>query len=190
MYEYFKGKLISKTQENVIVEVAGIGYKIFIPINTFSSLPALDEQVVLYTSFIIRENSQALYGFTESLIKTVFEKLLSFSGIGPKTALSIIGHFSLETLRSVVERGDAASLAKVPGLGKKTAEKLLIELRSVVVHFPENSHPGSAQTRDALDALINLGYSHSLAQKMVEKAAKHSPGGDLSTWISLALKKT
>jgi len=203
MYAYIKGQLISANPQYTVIESMGIGFKILVPVNLFSKLPHPGSDVLLYTSFVVRELSQTLYGFLSSAEKELFEALLDVNGIGPKLALSIIGHMTTFELHQAVHREDTAQIARVPGIGKKTAERLIIELRdklavilppdpselAVQVHFD----PKADKINDAMGALINLGYNQASAQKAVKKIMENPASGgisevDLPTLITQALK--
>lgn len=183
---------------SVILETGGIGYLIYIPANVFGKLPQCGEKILLHTSYVIREQSQALYGFLSLQEKDLFETLLGVSGIGPKTALSLIGHLPLHDLQRAIGSHDITALCKVPGIGKKTAERLIIELRDklnalsispgdVTVQAP--SDPKAITIRDAMSALINLGYNQTTAQKAIKKTIKDkSDDIDLATLITDSLK--
>jgi Holliday junction DNA helicase RuvA len=200
MYDYFKGSLTDANHFSATIECGGIGYKLSIPLSTLGKLPPIGSTTILYTSFVIRENSQALYGFLSRQERELFEILITMNGVGPKTALSLIGHLSIEELEKAVLEGNLTKLTKVPGIGKKTAERLLLDLKdkskalfhrdlSLGVDSPHRqSLPSIAQ--DAINALLNLGYNGSGAQKAVEKIMKEEGDDlDLSKMITLALKQ-
>lgn len=198
MFAYIKGLLIQATPVYAIVETGGVGYKIFIPATLLAKLPQIQEQVILYTSFVIRENSQALYGFLTHQDLDLFEALLNVSGIGPKTALSLIGHLSIQDLQAAVYNNDIATISKVPGIGKKTAERLIIEMRDKIAAFaltdPSDfvvraKDPQAQKINDAMSALINLGYNQMTAQKAIKKTLKdNSEELELSDLITSALQ--
>jgi Holliday junction DNA helicase RuvA len=201
MIAYIKGVLTEATITNVILDVQGIGYKIYIPVNLHSKLPLLQEGVLLYTSFIIRENSQTLYGFLSAHERELFDALQNVTGIGPKLALCIIGHITAINLQRAISNHDIATLSKIPGIGKKTAERLIIEMRDKLnALFPNQEFadyatqlPADAQTlkiNDAMSALISLGYNQGMAQKAIKKTLKDMDEErlDLSTLITAALQ--
>jgi Holliday junction DNA helicase RuvA len=199
MYAYIKGQLQHADAQYAILEANGVGYKIFVPGNLFSKLPHMGESIILHTSFVVRELSQTLYGFLTVNERDLFEILLNISGIGPKTALSIIGHMSISDLQGAILSGDIYTLSKVPGIGKKTAERLVVEMKDKAAGIltPDPSalavhslcDPSSRQVRDALSALTNLGYNQTVAQKAIKKTLSDLPEGiDLATLITTALK--
>lgn len=199
MYAYIKGELVHATTIEAIVDVGGVGYRINIPLSIIGQLPPIGHEVLLYTSFIVREQSQALFGFISTSERDVFELLLGVSGIGPKLALSIIGHLPVHDLQLAISSGDVKSISKVPGIGKKTAEKLIIEMRDklklalppdpseLAVHFSGDVRSQTAY--DAISALLNLGYSQSAAHQAIKKTLHSAPDlEDLGSLIAEALK--
>jgi Holliday junction DNA helicase RuvA len=198
MFAYIKGILTQSTPTSIVLEANGVGYKLFVPANVFSHLPQIGATVTFHTSFVVREQAQSLYGFSNMHERDFFEALLGVTGIGPKIALSLIGHMPLEELQNSIVNGDTATLCRIPGIGKKGAERLIIELRDKVggmalqgsefsAHFVAD--PQHQIFNDAVSALINLGYNQSIAQKAIKKSLKDIPEGiDLGALISLALK--
>lgn len=199
MIAYIKGILQHTSPSSVIVETCGIGYRVFIPLSTFSKLPGLKESVLLHTSYVIREQSQTLFGFFVESECLLFEQLLNVSGVGPKLALSLIGHLTPQQLGQAFASHDLAQLCKVPGVGKKTAERLVIEMRDKMESYlsiDPSQHavhlPGDLQSRyahDAVSALVNLGYNQISAQKAIRRTLSDIPDViDLSALITHALK--
>jgi holliday junction DNA helicase RuvA len=199
MFAFIKGELINSSPLSAIVEAGGIGYLIYIPASIFGKLPQTGSQVLLHTSYVVREQSQTLYGFLFTQDRDLFEILMGVSGIGPKTALSIIGHLSMQDLQRAINSHDIVTISKVPGIGKKTSERLIIELRDKLTHLlPPNPSDMSiqmpldpkAQTiSDAMSALINLGYNQITAQKAIKKTLTDLPEeADLATLITNSLK--
>lgn len=199
MYAYIKGKLSYTSPTYLIVETNGIGYQIHVPATLYGHLPSLDSNILLYTSFIVREQSQTLYGFLSADERDLFEQLLNISGIGPKTSLSLIGHLPAQALCTAIAANDTSSICKVPGIGKKTAERLIIEMRDKIstlsgIH-PSNfainlkSNPKEQAIRDAMSALINLGYNQVVAQKAIKKTLDQLPDSeDLGQLITVSLQ--
>lgn len=199
MIAYIRGLLVQSTPLYVVIETGGMGYKIFTPASLYSKLPQLQEMVILHTSFVIRELSQTLYGFLSLQERDLFEALMGVTGIGPKSALSIIGHLPAQDLHHAISNHDIARISKVPGIGKKTAERLIIEMRdkisSIVSIDPSEyalhttSDPQAQKISDAMSALIHLGYNQITAQKAIKKTLKEIPESvDLSELITYALK--
>lgn len=198
MYAFIRGELIQATPTTVIIETAGVGYLIYIPANVFPKLPQIGSRMLVYTSYVVRELSQTLYGFLSMQECEVFEILMGVTGIGPKIALSIIGHLHLTDLQQAIASHDLATISKVPGIGKKTAERLIIELRGKLTsQLPPDPSDRSIQVpqhqaqkiSDAMGALINLGYNQATAQKAIKKTLQDAPEEiDLASLITGSLK--
>lgn len=178
-----KGKIILKTDKFVIVETGGVGYKINVSPDTFSKFKKTDTEVSFWIHTHVREDILDLYGFLEREELEFFEMLINVSGIGPKGALGILGVASIEILKRAISTGDIAYLTKISGIGKKTAEKIIIELRD---RMDESKTGASLQIElDALEALKSLGYSQNEAREALKKV---SPDADTNTKIREALK--
>lgn len=197
MYAYIKGKLIEASPLSVVVEAGFVGYHIFVPAHVYSKLPSQGELVLLYTSFIVREVSQTLYGFLTKGEKELFESLMGVTGIGPKVALSLIGHLSMDRMQQAISNSDIVTISKVPGIGKKTAERLIVEMRDKLHQFFPKSmqeyamtlDSQSQNTQDAMNALIQLGYHQSVAKKALSRILKDLPDEtDVGILITEALK--
>jgi len=181
------GVLLEKNPPQLLVDCNGVGYEVDVPMSTFYNLPALGEKVMLLTHLTVREDAQLLYGFGTLEERNVFKQLIKISGVGARTALSILSGMSVADLSQAITLQEAARLVKIPGIGKKTAERLLLELKGklgadlaaagVSVH--------SDSTSDILNALLALGYS----EKEAALALKQVPAGaGVSEGIKLALK--
>lgn len=191
MYDYLKGQLVETTHSYAVIDVQGIGFKVLIPTSLLGQLPLLGETTFLYVSWVVREMSQTFYGFGTKQQRDLFEVLITLSGVGPKTALALIGHFSIEDLEQIVQSGSFMQLAKVPGIGKKTAERLIVDLRGKLQITPSISTKSSSTVLDALSALVNLGYTQASAEKALKKATSElSEQSDVSQLITAALKLT
>lgn len=189
MYEYIQGKLIEHSPNYVVLETNNIGYKIRVPSNMLGKLGKLGAEVRLYVLFVVRELSHTFYGFEDSVDRDLFETLISLTGIGPKIALSILSHMTKEALNQAIFQNNIIALSKVPGIGKKTAERLIVELKGKIETLKWQT-TSSTVVRDALSALIQLGYSNANAEKAVQTAIDElSDQADLSEIISTALKK-
>lgn len=194
MITTIEGKLSEATPLQAIIETGGLGYEVNIPVTTAERLPRPGQTVRLHTLAVYREDSASLYGFYEREERDFFRLLVEkVSGIGPRIALSIMSRLSLALLQSAIANGDAALLAKCPGIGKKTAERLIIELKDKVgpgfTTAPGAASatgipalPSSSSQRDAVDALIALGYKPADADKAVRKAMAHV-GADAQTEV-------
>jgi Holliday junction DNA helicase RuvA len=189
MYEYFSGKLIEKTAHHAVIDINGIGYKLHTPSSLIVKLPDPGKMVTLYASWVVREMSQTLYGFVDKEERDLFEQLLTISGIGPKTALNLVGHFELPALEDAVRKGNSAALAQVPGIGIKTAEKLILDLKNKLKVTSVSKLHHSSKIQDTLSALIRLGCSQSSAEQAVRKALEElNEESDLAALITTALK--
>ena len=181
------GTLAAKAPPQVLVDVQGVGYEVDVPMSTFYLLPGLGEPVVLLTHFVVREDAQLLYGFLTEPERAAFRELLRISGVGPRTALAILSGLSVAELGQAVGRQDGARLQKVPGIGKKTAERLLLELKGRL--GPDLGAPAAAPLdaaqSDILQALQALGYN----EREAAAALKALPAGTgVAEGIRLALK--
>jgi len=161
------GVLIEKNPPQVVVDISGVGYEIDVPMSTFYNLPGIGERVSLHTQLIVREDAHLLYGFATDGERFAFRQLLKVSGVGPKVALAVLSGLSVNDLAATVATQDAGRLTKVPGIGKKTAERLLLELRdrfktSGVISSADS--PAVSGGSDILNALIALGYNEREAQ--------------------------
>ncbi|MGK5594378.1 MAG: Holliday junction branch migration protein RuvA [Parachlamydiaceae bacterium] len=194
MYSYLNGILKEASMQHAILDVHGIGYKVFIPIHLFAKLPEIESPCLLYTCYIVRELSATLYGFLDRQERDLFELLQNVTGIGPRMALNLIGHLNPATLHQAIHQDNTAILCKVPGIGKKTAERLIIELRDKLGFIPSElklkmETPNKSLQGDAVNALIHLGYHSSVAQKATKKALSELPEDcDLSTLITHSLR--
>jgi Holliday junction DNA helicase RuvA len=168
------GLLVDKAPPLVLVDVRGVGYEVDVPMSTFYQLPHLGEAVTLLTHFVVREDAQQLYGFLTAAERATFRQLVRITGVGPRMALAVLSGLSADELVQAVQAQDARRLVKVPGIGKKTAERLLLELKgklgpaTLAVGQPV---PASAASNDIVQALISLGYS----EKDAEAALKLLP---------------
>ena len=181
------GTLVAKAPPQVMLDVQGVGYELDVPMSTFYHLPALGEPVVLLTQFVVREDAQLLFGFLTVPERATFRELTRISGVGPRTALAILSGLSVQELAQAVSLQDGARLVKVPGIGKKTAERLLLELKGRLA--PDLSPTAAAPLGDAqadiLQALLALGYNEREAQAALKALP---PAIGVSDGIKLALK--
>jgi Holliday junction DNA helicase RuvA len=181
------GVLAAKSPPQLLLDVGGVGYELDVPMSTFFNLPAAGERVTLLTHFVVREDAQTLYGFLTPDERSTFRALVRISGVGPRTALAILSGLSVADLAAAVSRQDGGRLVKVPGIGKKTAERLLLELKGKL--GPDLSVPAAAVAdaaqADIVQALLALGYN----EREAGQALKALPAGvDVSDGIKLALK--
>jgi holliday junction DNA helicase RuvA len=161
------GKLIEKQPPQIIVDVQGLGYELDVPMSTFYNLPGLGESITLFTHLVVREDAHLLYGFGSDNERRAFRQLLKISGVGPKLALSVLSGLSVADLAQTVAMQETGRLTKIPGVGKKTAERLVLELRDKLDHLSSVSNIAGtpkASTGDVLNALLALGYNDREAQ--------------------------
>jgi holliday junction DNA helicase RuvA len=193
MYEYIKGKLAYIDSQKAIVDINGVGYKLNVITSLYLDLQ-LESQVFFYISYIVKEDSHNLYGFIKEIQRNIFEMLNTISGIGAKTALLLLSHLDIENLYLAVKNADIKLISKVPGIGKKTAERLVLELKDKLKTLDQkylniSSDSKSGSVSDAIGALMNLGYSFSQAQKAVKGVLeKDSKTPEISELITKALK--
>lgn len=183
------GTLADRSPPQLLIDVHGVGYEVDVPMSTFYNLPGLGEPVTLLTHFVVREDAQVLFGFLTPDERTAFRTLVKISGVGPRTALSILSGLSVGELAQAVSRQDGARLVKVPGIGKKTAERLLLELKGKIGDALLSPAAAAAPLNDAqsdiLQALLALGYSEREAGAAL-KALPAEVG--VSEGIKLALR--
>jgi holliday junction DNA helicase RuvA len=180
MIAYLRGKLLAKHPNQIVVETGGVGYEVNISVPTFSELPANGSEVALHIHTHVREDLIALYGFLRPTEKQLFEKLITVSGIGPKLAITILSGMAAEEMAGAIRGNDVARLTRIPGIGKKTAERMVLELRDKLPPAAGTSTPTvpemSATEEDVLSALLNLGYQRAAADKALASAVKNGGG--------------
>jgi holliday junction DNA helicase RuvA len=177
------GKLGAKHPPQVLVDVGGVAYELDVPMSTFYSLPATGEAVSLYTHLVVREDAHTLYGFGTLEERTAFRQLIRISGVGARTALAVLSGLSVSDLARAVTLQDAVPLTRIPGIGKKTAERLLLELKGKLAEAAATAAGGAAS--DAVNALVSLGYSDKEALAAVKGLP---PGLPVAEAIRAALK--
>jgi Holliday junction DNA helicase RuvA len=190
-----QGKVIEKQAPDLLIDVQGVGYEVLVSLNTFFGVPAAGEVVTLHTHFVVREDVQQLYGFGTQSERQLFRHLLKVNGVGPKMALAILSGMSANDFAICVHNNDIATLVKLPGVGKKTAERLLIEMRDKIGDVDATAAGAAAGTRngtpdisqEAESALIALGYKPTDAAKIISRVANESVS-DAGQLIRLALK--
>jgi holliday junction DNA helicase RuvA len=195
MIAHLRGRLLSKSPNQAILECAGVGYDVTISVATFSALPNEGTETALHIHTHVREDQIALFGFSETQEKRLFEKLLTISGIGPKLAITVLSGIDASRLITAIRSGDHATLTRIPGIGKKTAERVVLELKDklddLATAIPTTTgglHHGPAGD-DALSALVNLGYARPIAQKAIETAITKDPNAaqDFETLFRAAM---
>ena len=182
------GTLLEKNPPQILIDCHGVGYEVDVPMSTFYNLPAVGEKVALLTHFVVREDAQILYGFGTAQEREAFRQLIKISGVGPRTALSVLSGMGVSDLAQAVTAQEAGRLVKVPGIGKKTAERLLLELKGKLgadIGVPTGGVVRGESHSDILQALVALGYSDKEAA-LALKALPEDVG--VSEGIKLALK--
>ncbi len=198
VYDSLRGTLTYVAPPMLAIEVQGVGYRLLAPSNCFDALPRVGEELCLLVSHQVRENSQQLFGFLTRQERDLYERLIAFRGVGPKTGLSLIGTLSPPELYRAVREQDVKALCRVPGIGKRGAERLLVEMKdellALIALTPEietgrKVSPSSPYYADALNALVNLGYTQRDARESIERVLASAPAPvDLSELITRALK--
>ena len=191
MIAHLRGTLLTKHPNQVVVETAGVGYEVNISIPTFSELPANGAEVALHIHTHVREDVIALYGFLRPAEKALFEKLMTVSGIGAKLAITILSGMAADDMAAAIRGNDLARLTKIPGIGKKTAERMVLELRDKLPPVSGTSTPTvspmSAVEEDVLSALVNLGYQRAAAEKSLASVLKNGKSGSFDAMFREAL---
>jgi Holliday junction DNA helicase RuvA len=196
MIEYLSGQLIDKSPAKAIISAAGVGYAAFISLATYERLPAIGEIASLHVHLVVREDALTLFGFSSIPERDMFLLLTSVNGVGPKIAVNVLSSVGIDTLKENIARGNAAALTRLPGIGKKIAERITLELRekigAVDSGLSEPGQPRSEIREEALAALVALGYNRAVAEKAIRNALRSGPEAetDVQTLIKLALKNT
>jgi len=196
MIAHLRGKLLSKKANHVIIEAGGVGYGVFIPVSTFYELGDVGGDAGLHIYSHIREDTFALYGFKTEIERSLFEKLIGVSGVGPKLAISILSGLETKELVPAIQRGEVEKLVHIPGVGRKTAERLIVELKdklaAVAIEKPsrvEAAVPAEGTVEDdVISALVNLGYVRGAAEKALRESRAESPDGDFERLLRGSLR--
>jgi len=193
MIAHLRGKLLAKHPNQAIVETAGVGYDVTISVPTFSDLPAVGAEVALHIHTHVREDAIALYGFLRPSEKLLFEKLITVSGIGPTLAIKILSGMAADEMVGAIRGNDVARLTRIPGIGRKTAERMVLELRDKLPEVGPGSVPAvpamSATEEDVLSALVNLGYQRAAAEKALSVVAKNGDGTSFDQMFRAVLSR-
>jgi holliday junction DNA helicase RuvA len=193
MIAQLRGTLGDKRPNQVLVDVGGVGYLVHIPLSTFYALGDLHSNITLLIHTQVREDAISLYGFLSAREKHLFELLISASGVGPVLALKILSGMSVDDLIPAIRAGDLARLTRIPGVGRKTAERMVVELRDklAAMEAPEARQPVAASgvAGDVVSALLNLGYEQRAAQQAVERAGKNAAGDSFEALLRAALQQ-
>jgi Holliday junction DNA helicase RuvA len=196
MIAHLRGRLLEKHPNRVIVDVNGVGYDVHVPLSTFYEMAEPGEEIALRVHTHVREDALLLYGFATVLELQIFERLLSVSGIGPKLALAVLSGIEPNELVSAIRTANVARLTGIPGIGKKIAERIGLELKDKMASFLPAETPaspaaaaGDALRTDVLSALMNLGYHRPLAERATDSALKKSAGSSFETVLKHALRE-
>jgi Holliday junction DNA helicase RuvA len=182
------GRLLDKQPDRVVLDVGGVGYSVAISFQTFRELPEVDAPAVLLVYTHVREDTLALFGFASEREKKLFEMLISVSGVGPKLALTLLSGIPAGDLVAALARGDARRLVSIPGIGKKTAERLMLELKEKAEKlFVPAAEGGSAEAQDVVSALVNFGYRKADAERAVEGLVRRGAPATFSDFLKDAL---
>jgi len=191
MIAHLRGKLLAKHPNQAIVETGGVGYDVTISVPTFSDLPAAGAEVALHIHTHVRDDAIALYGFLRPSEKLLFEKLITVSGIGPTLAIKILSGMAADEMVGAIRGNDVARLTRIPGIGRKTAERMVLELRDKLEGAAPTTSPAgpamSATEEDVVSALVNLGYQRGASEKALSSATKNGQGGSFDTLFREAL---
>jgi Holliday junction DNA helicase RuvA len=195
MIGHLSGKLIEKQPSRIIIEAGGVGYEVFVPLSTFYTLGEIGSHVELKIYTSVREDAIQLFGFSTARDRELYLKLISVQGIGARSGISLLSGMSSDEIISAITSGDIARLTTIPGVGKKTAERMIVELRDKLSSFavvpidgqPITSDKSSAYD-DALSALLNLGYQKQAAERALKQAAASTTDSDLSAILRDALR--
>jgi Holliday junction DNA helicase RuvA len=195
MIARLRGTLADKTPSRIVIEAGGVGYDVQIPLSTFYPLGEVGAEVVLRVHTHVREDALALFGFGTPLEHQLFERLIAINGVGPRLALAVLSGIEPSELIKAVRSQDVVRLTKIPGVGKKTAERIGLELKDRLPVMAEEGHPGSSGSReederrkDLLSALVNLGYPHAAAENALDAVAAGAPDGTFEHLLKAALK--
>lgn len=191
MIEYLHGTLIEKTPTKAVLLCGGVGYGVLISLATFEQLPDIEGEASLFIQMVVREDSMTLFGFADASERDMFVLLTGVNGVGPKTAIGVLSGMGSEQLRDHIAGGNSGALTAIPGIGKKSAERIVLELRDKIDavgggtgSVPQQDGLGKAVVRgDALSALVELGYSRSSAEKAIRSAIKQGPEAESSVEV-------
>ena len=196
MIAHLRGRIFEKHPNRLVVEAGGVGYDVFVPLSTFYGLGEPGTEIALRIHTHVREDQLSLFGFATVLEQDLFERLIGVSGIGPKLALAVLSGIEPLELVRAIERGNVARLTAIPGVGKKTSERIVLELKDrlppgqIAAVAEGGAEDHAARVRDdLLSALMNLGYHRPLAEKAVEAAIKATPDGGFERTLKQALRE-
>jgi len=191
MIAFLKGRLAAKTESSVVIDVGGVGYAVGMSAHSLSSMPAVGEPVQIYTYLLVREDALTLYGFANMAEKALFERLISVSGVGPKVALAALSSYTTEALSNAIIASDTTAVSRIPGIGKKTAQRIILELQGTLESASQQQDDlfaaGNAQAvKAATEDLLAMGFSSAEAEVALKGAAA---GADEAALLQYALKR-
>ena len=191
MIAFLKGRLAAKTESSVVIDVGGVGYAVGMSAHSLSSMPAVGEPVQVYTYLLVREDALTLYGFANMAEKALFERLISVSGVGPKVALAALSSYTTEALSNAIIASDTTAVSRIPGIGKKTAQRIILELQGTLESASQQQDDlfaaGNAQAvKAATEDLLAMGFSSAEAEVALKGAAA---GADEAVLLQYALKR-
>jgi len=191
---HLRGRLLAKQPNRLVVDVQGIGYEVHVPLSTFYEAGEAGEEIVLHVHTHVREDALALFGFLTLLELQIFERLIAVSGIGPRLALAVLSGIEPENLVTAIRRGDVARLTAIPGIGKKTAERMGLELKdrlpaTLMADDARQPAAGGVLRHDVLSALLNLGYHRPLAERAVDGVIREDEEGSFEHVLRHALRE-
>ena len=197
MIAHLRGKLLSKKASHVVIEAAGVGYGVSIPVSTFYELGDTGSDTALHIYTHIREDALSLYGFRTEQEKSLFEKLIGVSGVGPKLAITILSGLETSELIPAIQKGNIERLVHIPGVGRKTAERLILELKDKLANLVLETAASATSPAavaggvedDVLSALVNLGYARPAAENALREARAESPDGDFERLLRGSLRQ-
>ena len=197
MIDYIRGTLTDKEISHVAVETAGVGYSVTIPLSTYEKLPEPGKDALIYIHYYVREDDVKLYGFASKADREIFRHLITVNSVGPKVAMSIMSGISVENLVMYVNAGDTAGLKKVPGVGLKTAERIIVELKGKLGMYSSTAASASklktpvarGRKEEAYAAMLSLGYNDKQVAKAIDRVALEiGKGAQIEDWIRMALQ--
>ncbi len=193
MIAQVRGRLVRKEPQEAVVDVSGVGYRVTIPLSTFYRIGEPGDEVTLLTHTHVREDALALFGFLTAAEQALFERLIAVSGVGPKLAVSILSGIEAPDLVSALRASDVARLTRIPGVGKKTAERLVLELKDKVqglaaAEEPAPAGPAASAREDLVSALVHLGYSRPEAERGVDRALEEDGTGRFEELLRRSLR--
>ncbi len=191
MIAQVRGRLLRKEPQQAVVDVGGVGYRVTIPLSTFYRLGEPGSEVTLLTHTHVREDALALFGFLTAVEQALFERLIAVSGVGPKLAVGVLSGIEAPDLVTALRTNDLARLTRIPGVGKKTAERLVLELKDKLQDLPSSAEPPTAPggaADDVVSALVHLGYSRPEAERAAERAMREHSDGRFEDLLRFALQ--